>query len=142
MIASSCDGRQKHENHSQIYGGNLFLKKKEILLIGSILAAALLLWAGMSISKKPQNNIRITVDGKEYGVYSLSENQTISINDTNVCEIKDGKAKMISATCPDHLCLEQKAVDASGGSVICLPNKVVIEGENSEGDDVSHAVVQ
>lgn len=118
------------------------MKKKEILLIGSILAAALLLWAGMSISKKPQNNIRITVDGKEYGVYSLSENQTISINDTNVCEIKDGKAKMISATCPDHLCLEQKAVDASGGSVICLPNKVVIEGENSEGDDVSHAVVQ
>ena len=61
------------------------MKKKEILLIGSILAAALLLWAGMSISKKPQNNIRITVDGKEYGVYSLSENQTISINDTNVC---------------------------------------------------------
>lgn len=118
------------------------MKKKEILLIGSILAAALLLWAGIRISKKPQNNIRITVDGKEYGVYSLSENQTISINDTNVCEIKDGKAKMISATCPDHLCLEQKAVDVSGGSVICLPNKVVIEGENSEGDDVSHAVVQ
>lgn len=118
------------------------MKKKEILLIGSVLAAALLLWAGMSIFRKPQNTIRITVDGKEYGVYSLSDNQTISINDTNVCEIRDGKAKMISATCPDHLCLEQKPVDASGGSVICLPNKVVIEGENSEGADASHAVVQ
>ena len=64
----------------------MFLKKKEILLIGSVLAAALLLWAGMSIFKKPQNTIRITVDGKEYGVYSLSEDQTISINDTNICE--------------------------------------------------------
>lgn len=95
----------------------------------------------MSIFKKPQNTIRITVDGKEYGVYSLSEDQTISINDTNICEIKDGKAKMISATCPPSLS-GTKAVDASGGSVICLPNKVVIEGENSEGDDVSHAVVQ
>lgn len=118
------------------------MKKKEILLVGSLLTAALLLWAGMNLFKKPQNTIRITVDGKEYGIYSLSDNQTISINDTNVCEIKDGKAKMISATCPDHLCLEQKPVDSSGGSVICLPNKVVIEGENSEGEDVSHAVVQ
>lgn len=118
------------------------MKKKEMLLIAAVLAAALLLWLGMTLFKGSQNTVRITVDGKEYGTYSLSENQTISINDTNVCEIKDGKAKMISASCPDHLCMEQKAVDASGGSIICLPNKVVIEGESSTEGDASHAVAQ
>ena len=69
--------------------------------------------------------------GKEYGTYSLEKDQTIKINDTNVCEIKDGQARMISAQCPDHLCMKQKAIDEKGGTIVCLPNKVVIEGEKS-----------
>ena len=83
------------------------------------------------INKGSHGSIRITVDGKEYGTYSLAKNQTIKINDTNVCEIKDGQARMISAQCPDHLCMKQKAIDEKGGTIVCLPNKVVIEGEKS-----------
>ena len=79
------------------------MKKKEILFIGGILVLALVLWAGISFFYKGQyGSITITVDGEEYGTYSLGKDQTISINDTNVCEIKDGKAHMISATCPDQ----------------------------------------
>ena len=44
---------------------------------------------------------------------------------------------MIEATCPDHYCMKQKAVDEHGGSIICLPNKVVIEGENTAEDSDS-----
>ena len=83
------------------------------------------------------NTIRITVDGKEFGTYSLSQDQIIHIGDTNVCEIKDGKVTMIEATCPDHYCIKQNAVDEHGGSIICLPNKVVIEGENTAEDSDS-----
>lgn len=36
---------------------------------------------------------------------------------------------MTEADCPDHLCMKQKAVDSTGGTIVCLPNKVVIEGE-------------
>ena len=81
--------------------------------------------------------VEITVDGKEFGTYSLSQDQVIHIGDTNVCEIKDGKVTMIEATCPDHYCMKQKAVDEHGGSIICLPNKVVIEGENTAEDSES-----
>ena len=108
------------------------MKKKEILFIGGILVLALVLWAGISFFYKGQyGSITITVDGEEYGTYSLGKDQTISINDTNVCEIKDGQARMISAQCPDHLCMKQKAIDEKGGTIVCLPNKVVIEGEKS-----------
>lgn len=108
------------------------MKKKEILFIGGILALALILWAGMSFFYKGQyGNITITVDGKEFGTYSLGKDQTISINDTNVCEIKDGKAFMVSASCPDHLCMKQRAIDEKGGTIVCLPNKVIIEGEKN-----------
>ncbi len=116
------------------------MKKKETIFIASILVIAGILWLGFRISgQRSHNTIRITVDGKEFGTYSLSKDQVIHIGDTNVCEIKDRKVTMIEATCPDHYCMKQKAVDEHGGSIICLPNKVVIEGkdsaEPSESDD-------
>ena len=116
------------------------MKKKETIFIASILVIAGILWLGFRISgQRSHNTIRITVDGKEFGTYSLSKDQVIHIGGTNVCEIKDGKVTMIEATCPDHYCMKQKAVDEHGGSIICLPNKVVIEGkdsaEPSESDD-------
>ena len=115
---------------------NNALKKKELIFIGGILVLALAMWAGISfVNKGSHGFIRITVDGEEYGTYSLAKNQTIKINDTNVCEIKDGQAHMISAECPDHLCMKQKAIDEKGGTIVCLPNKVVIEGEKSTKSD-------
>lgn len=104
------------------------LKKKECFFIIGILILAGILWIGMRFTKKESETIRITVNGEEYGVYSLSENQIISIGDTNVCQIKDSRAFMIEANCPDHLCMKQNAVDKTGGTIVCLPNKVVIEG--------------
>ena len=108
------------------------MKKKEAIFIASILVIAGILGLGFRISgQRSHNTIRITVDGKEFGTYSLSKDQVIHIGDTNVCEIKDGQARMISAQCPDHLCMKQKAIDEKGGTIVCLPNKVVIEGEKS-----------
>ena len=120
----------------------IILKKKELIFIGGILVLALAIWAGMSfMNKGSHGSIRITVNGEEYGIYSLAKDQTIKINDTNVCEIKDGKAHMISAECPDHLCMKQKAIDEKGGTIVCLPNKVVMEGEksadSSDTDEIS-----
>lgn len=103
-----------------------------MIFIGGILVIAVILWAGMSFFRKgTYGNIRILVDGVESGTYSLGENQVININDTNKCEIKDGKVRMIEATCPDKLCMKQKAIDSGGGTIICLPNKVIIEGEKT-----------
>ena len=58
------------------------------------------------------------------------------IGDTNVCEIKDGEVKMTEADCPDHLCMKQPAVGSAGGYIVCLPNRVVIQGEgDSDSQD-------
>lgn len=105
------------------------MKKREIIFIIAILVFAIILWCSLSLIQKGKyDSVRITVDGKEFGTYSLSKNQVITIGETNVCEIRDGKIKMTKADCPDHLCMKQKAVGNSGGTIVCLPNKVVIEG--------------
>ena len=59
--------------------------------------------------------LRITVDNEVYGEYPLDQDQTIAINDTNICEIRDGKAKMIKADCPDHFCIKTAAVTKTAG---------------------------
>jgi len=86
------------------------------------------------------NFITITVDGKTYGTYSLLEDQTITIeeNDTvNIIEIKDGKAYMKKASCPDQLCIKQNKISHDKESIICLPNKVVltVTSEKESGVD-------
>ena len=114
------------------------MKKKELTFIIGIVVFAVVLWGGMYLTRRGHyGTIRITVNGEEYGTYSLAKDQVIKINDTNVCEIKNGEVKMTEADCPDHLCMKQKAVDSTGGTIVCLPNKVVIEGEkgNSSAEE-------
>ena len=112
------------------------MKKKETYFILGILLFATILWGAMTVLR-PQSygTIRITVNGEEFGTYSLKEPQIISIGETNVCEIKDGKVSMTHAACPDHLCIKQGTIDASGGMIVCLPNKVTIEGVKEGNTD-------
>lgn len=115
---------------------DFILKKKELIFLVVLALSAAALWAGSRFFSKDSNDmIQITVGGELFGTYSLDEEQTIEINDTNICEIKNGEAKMIHATCPDHLCMEQNPVDSHGGTIVCLPNKVVIEGGESASSD-------
>ncbi len=45
-------------------------------------------------------------------------------------EIKDGQADITKAYCPDKICVDQRPVSRQGESLVCLPNKVVVEIEN------------
>lgn len=107
------------------------------------IAAALLLFLALSIFLGGEKGaeIQITIDGKLYGTYSLSENQEIPIIidgvTTNLLVIKDGKADMIEADCPDKLCVHQRAVSKNNESIVCLPNKVVVQvtGAKESGFD-------
>ena len=86
----------------------------------------------------------VTVDGEFYGTYSLKKDQIVEIvvNEevTNVLQIKNGKADMIKADCPDLLCVHQRAISNQNETIVCLPNKVVVEivgGKKTELDSVT-----
>lgn len=104
------------------------MKRKDFFLMGGICVLAGLLWlAANFLLPKENHTIRITVDGELFGEFSLDEDQEIAIGNTNICKIQDGEVRMIHADCPDQLCIHQRAVNAAGGSIVCLPNRVVIE---------------
>ena len=113
------------------------MKKKEFIFIGALLAVSVLLCVYVYVLPHVKyGSIQITVDGELYGTYSLGKDQVIAIGDTNVCVIKNGEVKMTEANCPDHLCMKQPAVGSAGGYIVCLPNRVVIQGEgDSDSQD-------
>lgn len=112
-------------------------KKKDILLIVVILAVAgLAFLLHEVIGAKGANCVTVKVNGMLEGVYSLAQDQEIEINGgSNILVIKNGKADMIEADCPDKLCVKQKAVSKNHESIICLPNKVIVEVDSSENSD-------
>ena len=89
--------------------------------------------------------VRVTVNGETYGVYSLSEDRTVEIVQntsagtfTNVLVIKDGECFMKSASCRNQICVDHGPISGRGQVIVCLPNKVVAEivGTTGKGGDV------
>ncbi len=118
------------------------MKKNEKRFILAILLAAALLRIILELfGDRGYGAVKIEVNGEEFGTYSLAEDQIIRINDTNICEIKDGKISMTDASCPDHLCIKQGSIDSKGGMIVCLPNKVVIEGVRPDSSSVDEPVI-
>ena len=79
--------------------------------------------------------MRVMVEGKEIGVYSLSRDSEYSLNGgTNTLIIKDGKAYMADADCPDKLCVRQGKIHRNGETITCLPNKLTVTVIDEEGE--------
>ena len=91
------------------------MKKKDLILGAGIIVIALAMLLVMQLTRGEEGNqIRVTLDGKIYGTYSLSKDQTIEVKDGdfyNRIRIEDGKAYMEEANCPDGYCDEQPADD-------------------------------
>lgn len=116
------------------------MKKNDFKLMVTIIGVAvlLLLWRNLKEDGK-ENVIQIEVNGVWRGTYALSKDREVDINGTNHLVIKNGKADVIDAKCPDKICVKQKPISKNGESIVCLPNKVIItvvEGEENELDAV------
>ena len=121
------------------------MKKKDLFLGGGILFAACVLFLVMNLmqyvqakesgqKENQEKQVVIKVDGEVYGRYALDEDQVIEVQDGdfyNRVRIKDGKAYMEEADCPDGYCEEQGKIN------VCLPHKLVVEIEEVENSDDS-----
>lgn len=120
------------------------MKKNDIILIISILVLTLLAVLGLNIWQRQNTNDSamavVTIDGQEYGSYPLNENHTETIKladgSYNILKISDGYAEVTEASCRDQICVNHFHIHYSGETIVCLPNKVVVEIVGGEEDDV------
>ena len=103
------------------------MKKRDFILIGAILVIIAISIAVTSLLKKDGAYVIVRIDGKQVAKYSLSENGEYELNGgTNTLRIKNGKAYLVSANCPDHLCVKQGKIDETGETITCLPNRLTV----------------
>lgn len=118
------------------------MKKNDWILVAVILVVAgigFLIYT--SFAKQTAGIVKVTVDGELFGTYSLEKEQEIEINNTNRLILKDGHADMVEANCPDQICVEHKSISKNKETIVCLPNKVIVEivgGEDTELDAVAN----
>lgn len=108
----------------------MFRKKDFILIAIIVVIAAVSALLILFVQREAGATVRITIDGVFYGEYSLSEEQSISIDEGlghNRLVIEDGSAYMADADCPDKYCMDYKPVSRGGETIICLPHKLVVE---------------
>lgn len=109
--------------------------KRDLFAIGICLLLAGVALLCVLLFRKEGQTVKITVNQELFGVYDLSVDQEIDLPHNKVI-IKDGKVYMESADCPDHLCVKKGEIKYAGRSIVCLPNKVVVEISGAPADDV------
>ena len=112
--------------------------KNDIIFVSALFSVILVAVLGMLLFRTSGNTVTVTIDGKMFGEYSLGRNRSIEIKSelgSNLLVIKDGKAYVESASCPDGICANHRPISYDGESIICLPNKVVIVIDNKQDTD-------
>lgn len=119
------------------------IKKADIILL--IILVVLGLGASfLSVyGKTAGDQVRVSVDGEVYGIYHLNQNQEIDVaqnGHTNHITIKDGTVSMSYSDCRNQICVHTGAISETKDSIVCLPNRVVVEiisdGNKGGGADV------
>jgi hypothetical protein len=114
------------------------------LLVISLLSSGIIVYSSAK-TKYQSQYVEISVKGDLYKKIPFNSNteETIDLKTDlgeNVIKISKGFVQILEADCPDKICVKDGSISKPGQSLVCLPNKVVVEIKgikNAETDDVS-----
>lgn len=105
------------------------MNKNDKIMIGLIVFLVGLLWVYNILGKELGAYVKVSYDGELIDEFTLELDGIYDTKYGNVVEIKSGMVSVIQASCPDGLCIKQGSIDKVGSSIICIPNKLIIELE-------------
>ncbi len=119
------------------------LRKNDIILIVALLVIGLGAYLAITLfqgASTKNGTALVTIDGEVYGRFPLVVDATERIElpngAYNLLVIENGQADIVEASCPDGICVKHRPVSKNGQTIVCLPNKMVVEIENGEASDI------
>ncbi len=102
------------------------LKKGDFIIIASV-AIAFVLSIVMLLSFSKQGS-RVVIKQNNETIYNQSINKNATFDTgTNIVIVKDGVVFVESASCKNQVCVKSGKISKKGESIVCLPNKVIVE---------------
>ena len=106
------------------------LRRNDVIFIVALLVVVAVAGACLYFFRGEGDTVTVSVDGEVIATYPLDQDRVENIHTgkdgLNRLIIKDGKAWVEQASCPDGICAAHKPIYREGESIVCLPNKVVI----------------
>ena len=106
------------------------LWRNDAIFIAALLVVIAVAGACLYLFRGEGDSVTVSIDGTVVATYPLNVDRTEEIltedGGRNLLIIKDGKAYVESASCPDGICAAHKPISREGESIVCLPNKVVV----------------
>ena len=92
--------------------------KNDIIFIAAILAVVAIAAVALLLLRGEGSTVTVEVDRQIIGTYSLAIDRVVDITtddgEMNRLVIRDGKAFMVSATCPDGVCVSHRPISREG----------------------------
>ena len=121
------------------------LLRNDVIFIAALLAVVAVAGACLYFLRGEGNTVTVSVDGTVIAAYPLNTDRVEDIRTEdgghNRLVIRDGKAWVEEASCPDGICAAHKPIHREGESIVCLPNRVVVTVTTADGDDAPDIVV-
>lgn len=111
------------------------IRKADIILAIILIILGLIVSYTFTSDNDTGDTVYITVNGQSYASYPLSEDREIEISQddhTNKITIKDGHVSMAFSDCANQDCVLHHAISRTAETIVCLPNKVIVEIEGGE----------
>lgn len=117
-------------------------KKADIILAAVLIVIGLAMSYFLSFGTSSGHELVISCNGERFGSYSLLEDREVVIERNghiNKVTISDGIVSMSFSDCKGQDCVKQADISKTGETIICLPNKIVLEitGDETEYDSIS-----
>lgn len=108
----------------------------KILIPAVIILAVVCLTGAYAVinSANAGSTVYVYKDGKLVKTLELSEEPYTVDLGTNTLYVESDGVSVTSADCPDKLCMKQGKIKNSSRSIVCLPNRIVIEIDGKKGE--------
>ena len=121
------------------------LRRNDVIFIAALLVVVAVAGACLYFFRGEGDTVTVSVDGTIIATYPLNVDRVEDIHTgtdgLNRLIIRDGKAWVETASCPDGICAAHKPIHRSGESIVCLPNKVVVTVQKADATDQPDVII-
>ena len=102
------------------------IKRSDIVIFAAFIAVAAVLLGIFRLTEAKGTSVLITENNQAVYEGSIHTDKTVKLSGNTVV-IKGGYVSVGQADCKNQICVNHKKISKKGETIVCLPNKVIVE---------------